>query len=215
MTDASQYFTVSDVPDRNGWLAVEIHDGRKMSGRAWVHTRWEPAAPRKYAPARHALILDLGRHLQDENGRTVYRSADPAADEVSTSATNDPNSAIIARPVRVNGIAYTGTVYLERDYNDDGSTGRWHSTHSSIQRVDDYFGNVTDAARSRVYNLALDLAAELATDERIKWDRVRAAESAVDHAQRDLDKAQAAVKAATDALAEAVRDYETLAASSS
>lgn len=211
MTDSPQYFTVSPDRDAHEWRSVEIHDGRKMSGRAYVHTSWKPAE-HPHLRDRHVITVDLGRHLNDENGRTVYREADPSADEVNTGVTGSANSAVIARPVRVNGIAYSGTLYLEREHDGNGNpVGRWRVRDGYINRADDYFGKVTDAARSRLHDLAKDLAGEIVTDETVGWDTVRAARREIDDAERKVREAKAELETARKTAREAINAYEAMA----
>jgi hypothetical protein len=106
----------------------------------------------------------------------------------------------VRNPVRVNGVAYSGTVYVERPLDSD----MWRSDTSYLGRVGgvSIYGAVTDAARRAIFNAGREVAAAFATPERLWNDREAAARSVVDRARKALDEAQAAYTAAAEALVE-------------
>jgi hypothetical protein len=167
---------------RAHWLDIAFHDGRKVTGNARMasHVNTDTHPGNHDEPPRHVFVLDLSPTLVDSNGNTVYRTADPDADEIQAM------HAVIAHPVRVNGGAYRGTLYIERGY--DSAAGRhiepgshwypgawtWRVAYSSIERLDG--PKVTDAARSTLHDLAHQLAETLGTPERLHDDRVKDAQ---------------------------------------
>jgi hypothetical protein len=160
-------------------------DGPKITGAARVTSYIDKG--------QHVVLIDLSPTLDDGNGSTVYRTADPDADEIQT------GMAVIRNPVRVNGIAYSGTIYVEHAEH----AGRWRPDTSYLSRIGGpFYTGVTDAARRALRTAAVDIAAQFATTEREAADRESAARSVVDRARKALDEAQAAYEAATEALVE-------------
>lgn len=212
MTIARARFTIDTTPDRNGWLPVTFHDGRKLTGAGRVrsHVDLDVHPSNRDMPPAHVILLDLSPTLDDENGHTVYRDADPAADEV------DSWSAVIRHPVRVNGIPYSGTMYVERGF--DPETGKyvnagskwypgrwsWRVSQAHVERIP-HLGNnsVTDAARKTLYAIAHEVAATLAGRDRLHRDRIADARRVMDRALDEVSKANREYLAAAAA-------YDTL-----
>jgi len=166
------------------WYRLNF-DGPKITGAARVTSYIDKG--------QHVVLVDLSPTLDDENGSTLYRRADPDADEIQT------GDAVIANPVRVNGIAYSGTIYVERAEH----AGQWRPDNSYLSRVGGpFYTGVTDAARRAFWTAAVAVAEQFATPEREAADRESAARSVVDRARKALDEAQAAYTAAAENLVE-------------
>lgn len=172
----SDEFTIDETENDKGRYPVEFH-GKKITGNALLRVRVDKEDNGGLVPA---FVLELSPVLV-ENGRTVYRSADPELDEIQKM------DAVIRNPVRVNGVGYEGDIWAK------WSTRAWKYTTNmvSAHRIGTYASHtITDSAREIFNKVIDDIAAEFVTSARIESAEYRHMQSERSWVLRKLEKMQ-------------------------
>lgn len=165
------------------WYRVDVDSGHRLRGtvRALFHYPDE-------------LTVDLSPHELDAEGRTLYRTADPDADEVQV------GMAVLVKPLRANRVAVDGT--MRATYRD----GAWKIDYAGTNPyvAGSAFAPVSDSA----YRLCSDLVVEIGEAMRTNPEIMREAElrdatTRLMRAREDRDKAAEILAGAETALAAA------------
>jgi hypothetical protein len=197
MTDAP--FTIAGSPDHVGRHELTFHTP-KITGRAHIRAAMT-TMPRSGEPVP-GFFIELSPTLTGDNGRTVYRSADPEADEINT------GQAVIRNPVRINGVAYRGTVHLAPTVD-----GQWRVEYSSIDRVGTItvHGSMSPAASRALRDLVTGPVAEaFMTPERISETTLAGKRRQIANAEKAVREAEQALTTRQQELSEAENELAKL-----